>query len=241
MGEAEPIKDAMPAVVVGQTFWDYARREADDRNLAAVTRYLAGVESPDLPTNLQILAEVLRCDGERVRDCITAKRERERNWKAAQRARRQEALEQLKKAAGGADVSSVSTGQNGVHTKQQEGRKEGLPPGKEEIAKEESAFKLEAEPPKKPHKKPVEERNIIPPTEEMVRSYIASRGSKVSVERFMNYWTTRGWETRPRQKMKDWQAAVRTFEQNGLDAPAGKHQPGWRKPEKGQRDGLEGV
>ena len=240
MDEAEPIKDGMPVVVVGQTFWDYARREADDSSLAAVTRYLAGVESPDLPTNLRILAEVLRCDGERVRDCITAKRQRERNWKAAQRARRQEALEALKRAAGGTDMSSVSTGQNGVLTKQQEGRKE-VQQGKEEIVKEENELKLEPEPPKKPHKKPVDERNIIPPTEEMVRSYIASRGSKVNAERFMNYWTARGWEMRPRQKMKDWQAAVRTFELNGLEAPAGKHQPGWRKSEKGQRDGLEGV
>ena len=137
-------------------------------------------------------------------------------------------------------MSSVSTGQNGVLTKQQEGRKE-VQQGKEEIVKEENELKLVPESPKKPHKKPVDERNIIPPTEEMVRSYIASRGSKVSVERFMNYWTARGWEMRPRQKMKDWQAAVRTFELNGLEAPAGKHQPGWRKPEKGQRDGLEGV
>ena len=231
-------------VVVGQTFWDYARREDDDRNLATVTRYVAGREVPNMPTNLQILAEVLKNDGKRIRDCIAAKRERERAWKAAQRARREGSPKGL---SGGQQQPSsghdpMSTQPTGSKEERKEEQKEGKV--KEETVKEESEFRLTAEPPRKPAKSAKDERHIIPPTLEMVRAYCHSRGDKVNPERFMAYWEARGWMMNPakRQKMVDWQAAVRTFELNGFDGQRGaKRADGWRKPERDQRDGLEGV
>lgn len=124
---------ALPMVVVGQTFWDYARMEDDDHNLAAVTRYVAGREMPDMPVNLRILAKVLANDGARVRDCIASKRERERVWKAAQRAKR-EAERRAEQSSG---QQNMSTGQPPVsaHTNIQEGQPTNR---KEEQKKEES-------------------------------------------------------------------------------------------------------
>lgn len=240
----ETKNEAEETVVVGQTFWDYARMENDDHNLATVTRYVAGREIPDMPTNLQILAEVLKNDGKRVRRCINAKRERERAWKAAQRAKK------------GSEKKGMSTGQENESTghtplsaqlnKQPsnltEGSKEGKK-NKEEIMKEERDGELSAlESPKTPVKKLEPEWNIIPPSVEQVRSYCLLRRNKVDPDRFINYWESRGWMMRPGIRMKDWQAAVRTFEQNESNGGASPRRPdGWRKPERDQRDGLQGV
>ncbi len=58
-------------------------------------------------------------------------------------------------------------------------------------------------------------RNIyIPPTPDEVAAYCRERGNAVDPERFVDFYTARGWELKPGQKMKDWRAAVRTWEKN---------------------------
>ena len=50
-----------------------------------------------------------------------------------------------------------------------------------------------------------------PPTLEEVKAYCAERGNKVNAERFIDYYTANGWRV-GRNPMKDWKAAVRTWE-----------------------------
>ena len=52
-----------------------------------------------------------------------------------------------------------------------------------------------------------------PPTVEQVSAYCKRRGNAVDPEKFIDYYTSNGWMV-GRNKMKDWQAAVRTWEKN---------------------------
>ena len=53
-----------------------------------------------------------------------------------------------------------------------------------------------------------------PPEAEEVKAYVLSRGSAVDPQRFVDYYAARGWMI-GRAKMKDWRAAVRTWERSG--------------------------
>jgi hypothetical protein len=52
-----------------------------------------------------------------------------------------------------------------------------------------------------------------PPTVEEVQSYCDERGNNVNATRFVNYYESNGWKV-GRNPMKDWKAAVRTWERN---------------------------
>lgn len=54
---------------------------------------------------------------------------------------------------------------------------------------------------------------FTPPSIEDVKKYCLERGNGVSAERFINHYTSNGWMV-GKNKMKDWRAAVRTWEQN---------------------------
>lgn len=55
------------------------------------------------------------------------------------------------------------------------------------------------------------ERNIIPPTLAMVGTYCNKRNNGVDAEKFVDHYTAKGWKI-GNEKMRDWQAAVRTWE-----------------------------
>ena len=65
-------------------------------------------------------------------------------------------------------------------------------------------------------------RNIIPPTLDMVRTYCEERRNGIDAERFCNYYEARGWKLKT-GKMRDWQAAVRTWEGNGVTEKKDKY------------------
>jgi hypothetical protein len=65
----------------------------------------------------------------------------------------------------------------------------------------------------KPKKEP---SRFIPPTVEEVSAYCIERGNSVNPQRFIDHYTSNGWMV-GKNKMKDWQAAVRTWERNALD------------------------
>ena len=72
---------------------------------------------------------------------------------------------------------------------------------------------------KKEHNK----RNIfVPPTIQDVADYCLERHNNVNPEKFVSYYESNGWMV-GRNKMKDWKAAVRTWEQNQTN----------RKPDRG--------
>lgn len=54
-------------------------------------------------------------------------------------------------------------------------------------------------------------KGFTPPTLEEVKAYCAERGNKVDAERFIDFYTSKGWFV-GKNKMKDWKAAVRTWE-----------------------------
>ena len=53
-------------------------------------------------------------------------------------------------------------------------------------------------------------RHTIPPAIEDVKAYIEEQHYNVDAENFMNYYDSKGWLV-GKSKMKDWQAAVRTW------------------------------
>ena len=73
----------------------------------------------------------------------------------------------------------------------------------------------------KENKKENEKREVkrfAPPDLDAVRAYCQERGNAVDPIRFIDYYTANGWHV-GKNPMKDWKAAVRTWERNGF-APA---------------------
>lgn len=58
------------------------------------------------------------------------------------------------------------------------------------------------------------QRNIIPPLLEWVQQYCKERGSSIDPEYFFDSYIKNGWMV-GKNKMKDWQATIRTWEKNG--------------------------
>ena len=71
----------------------------------------------------------------------------------------------------------------------------------------------EAEPPTR--------KRFVPPTVDEVRDYCYDRGNSVDPQRFVDYYTSNGWMV-GKNKMKDWKAAVRTWEQKDQGKPKAK-------------------
>lgn len=59
-------------------------------------------------------------------------------------------------------------------------------------------------------------KRFSPPTHDEVKAYCAERKNNVDAERFVNYYESNGWMV-GKSKMKDWKAAVRTWEKNSFD------------------------
>lgn len=61
-------------------------------------------------------------------------------------------------------------------------------------------------------------RKFTPPTLEEVKEYCIERNNNVDAEHFIDYYTANGWKV-GKNPMKDWKAAIRTWERNGYDKP----------------------
>ena len=81
-------------------------------------------------------------------------------------------------------------------------------------------------------------RRFTPPTPEEVKAYCAERGNDVDAERFHAYYTANGWKV-GKNPMKDWKAAVRTWERDESTKPLKQRTTttmGVHKPMKGGDD-----
>ena len=65
--------------------------------------------------------------------------------------------------------------------------------------------------------KPTRKR-FIPPTLEEVKAYCWERQNGVNAERFIDHYSSNGWKV-GRNPMKDWKAAVRTWERSEFNKP----------------------
>jgi len=87
---------------------------------------------------------------------------------------------------------------------------------------------------------PKSEKRFVPPSLEQVSEYCKERKNGVDPERFVNYYTSNGWMV-GRQKMKDWKAAVRTWERNGYSSAAVQRGANGVKIDGRQTDELDGI
>ncbi len=62
---------------------------------------------------------------------------------------------------------------------------------------------------------------FTPPTMEEVAAYCSERGNSVDAERFCSFYQSNGWKV-GKNPMKDWKAAVRTWEKNGFEGKQAK-------------------
>lgn len=58
---------------------------------------------------------------------------------------------------------------------------------------------------------------FVKPTVEEIRAYCRERNNIVDAEHFFDYYESNGWKV-GKNTMKDWKAAVRTWERNGYDS-----------------------
>lgn len=63
---------------------------------------------------------------------------------------------------------------------------------------------------------------FTPPSEEEVRAYCQERRNSVNPQRFVDFYAAKGWRI-GRESMKDWRAAVRTWEGRGTDGRDNGH------------------
>jgi len=97
----------------------------------------------------------------------------------------------------------------------------------------------------KPSKKSIGEKRkrFIPPTLDEVKNYCQERKNNVDPEKWMNHYTSNGWKV-GKNKMVDWQAAVRTWEDGNVvgnngntPSPKLKKDPYYTCPKCGEKCG----
>lgn len=71
-------------------------------------------------------------------------------------------------------------------------------------------------------KEKIKKENFVPPTVDEVRAYCRERKNAVNPAAFVNFYASKGWKV-GKDKMVDWRAAVRTWEQK--EKPTGKNAP----------------
>lgn len=87
----------------------------------------------------------------------------------------------------------------------------------------------------------ISEKRFKPPTVDEVRAYCIERHNNVDAERFIDYYTANGWKV-GKNTMKDWKAAVRTWERNGYSAKGKVGANGVRLADHmPDDDGLDGI
>lgn len=90
----------------------------------------------------------------------------------------------------------------------------GLPDGCQVVADCLPQDRLDKDSLDKVNKKEIKERKFRPPTLEEVKAYCTERNNAVDPQHFIDYYTANGWKV-GKNAMKDWKAAVRTWESNG--------------------------
>lgn len=78
---------------------------------------------------------------------------------------------------------------------------------------------MAARPPRTPANRKTS--RFVPPTVEEVRAYCQERRNAVDPQRFVDFYTANGWTQGRGKSIKDWRAAVRTWESRDTGRPAG--------------------
>ena len=88
---------------------------------------------------------------------------------------------------------------------------------------------------------PEKRKRFSPPTLEEVKAYCLERKNRVDAERFIDYYTSNGWQV-GKNKMRDWKAAVRTWERSSFSTRRENPKPEtiWCKPPEDE-DSLDDL
>ena len=73
-------------------------------------------------------------------------------------------------------------------------------------------------------KVPKKVSRFIKPSVEEIREYCTERNNQVDPQRFYDYYESNGWKV-GKNPMKDWKAAVRTWERSSYQTPKAKTEP----------------
>ena len=103
-------------------------------------------------------------------------------------------------------------------------------PESESEFESESVYESESESVEKKEKRV--RASFVRPTVEEVADYCIERKNSVDPEQFVNFYDAKGWKI-GKEAMKDWKAAVRTWEKRETREPP-KAQPKARQPDKWQ-------
>ena len=91
----------------------------------------------------------------------------------------------------------------------------------ETVSVSESGAKGGGKPPKRPH--------FVPPDVSEVATYCSERKNGIDAAAFIDYYAARGWKLNGGQTMKDWRAAVRTWERrNKAEQRGGSEDDYWK-------------
>lgn len=85
-----------------------------------------------------------------------------------------------------------------------------------------------------------EPKRFVPPSLEEVSEYCKERNNNVDPARFIDFYTSKGWLV-GKNKMKDWKAAVRTWERSGYSGADTKRGANGVKIDNRQSDTLDGI
>ena len=89
-----------------------------------------------------------------------------------------------------------------------------------EIEKE-LEIEIEKEKDSKANKSPTKAKRFVKPTLSEIEQYCIERGNKVDAQHFYDYYESNGWKV-GKNSMKNWQAAVRTWERSEYRKPNSK-------------------
>lgn len=67
-------------------------------------------------------------------------------------------------------------------------------------------------------------KRFFPPSVEEVKRYCVERGNNIDAAKFVDYYTANGWKV-GKNPMKDWKAAVRTWERNNSSGSSVSNKP----------------
>jgi len=120
--------------------------------------------------------------------------QREAYEKIVERNRLNGAMHVAQNPVGSTGIQSIPVASNGTHTLQEQEQEQ------------------EHEKEKEKEKEHLVIRAFRPPTVDEVKEYCSSRNNGVNAQRFVDYYASKGWMI-GKNKMKDWKACVRTWEQ----------------------------
>ena len=115
--------------------------------------------------------------------------------------------------------------QNRLRKQRQRDKQKALPDGSHVTSRDSHATDIEEDKDidkEKENKSNGRNARFTPPSLNEVKEYCKERGNKVDADKWFDYYTSNGWKV-GKNSMKDWKAAVRTWERSEKDR-SGKHE-----------------